>query len=187
MRPRVLIVILVAVLALVAVYQRRTGCSREQAPGPALSARSLRNAEYRSEFIDSGRVQLRNGKLEDPAAHLWVTMLNVVAYGDVDGDGRSDAAVILATNTGGSGVFHDLAVVVDRDGRPFNTASVNLGDRVKINSLAIEEGRIVVDMVTQGPSDPMCCPTMHVTQRYELLGDSLVLTEQVPQGTDRTE
>jgi hypothetical protein len=47
-------------------------------------------------------------------------------------------------------------------------ANTDLGDRVQINSLVIEEGEIVVDMVTQGPDDPMCCPTQEVVKRYEL-------------------
>lgn len=170
---------------MVLVYVRWPGRSGEQPPGPALSERSLRNAEYRSEFTQNGLVRLRDGTFEDAAAHVWVTMLDVMVHGDLDGDGRSDAVVVLATNTGGSGVFHELAVVVDRDGQPFNAALGDLGDRVKIKSLTVEDGRIVIDIVIQGPSDPMCCPTLRVTQKYELQVDSLVLTEQIPPETDQ--
>jgi hypothetical protein len=34
-----------------------------------------------------------------------------------------------------------------------------LGDRIQINALSIENNKIVVDMITHGPEDPMCCPT----------------------------
>jgi len=38
----------------------------------------------------------------------------------------------------------------------------------------IESGEITVDMVTHGPDDPMCCPTVEATQKYKLQGDTLV-------------
>jgi hypothetical protein len=53
-------------------------------------------------------------------------------------------------------------------------ATTLLGDRVKVNSVRIEENLIVVDMVTHGPNDPMCCPTQQVVQRYALEGNELV-------------
>ncbi len=79
-----------------------------------------------------------------------------VAYGELNGEPA--AAVVLVSNSGGSGTFYDLAVVVERDGEPVNVAVTLLGDRVRIDSLAVEEGRIVVDLVTQGPGEPFCCP-----------------------------
>jgi hypothetical protein len=57
----------------------------------------------------------------------------------------------------------------------FGTASSQLlGDRVKINSVSIANGKIVVDMVTAGPGDGPCCPTLHVVQTYQLQGAQLV-------------
>jgi hypothetical protein len=41
-------------------------------------------------------------------------------------------------------------------------------------SVLIESGEITVDMVTHGPDDPMCCPTVEATQKYKLQGDTLV-------------
>jgi hypothetical protein len=62
------------------------------------------------------------------------------------------------------------------DGMPFNVAIALLGDRAQINSLSIRDGEIVVDMITQGPNDPMCCPTLRVVETYELRGNELVRT-----------
>jgi hypothetical protein len=184
MNTRVLIISALVIVVAVVGYLSWDRDAKLEPPSETLDTRSLRNAEYLSESAESGRVQLRDGRLIDEAARVWVTMLNVVAYGDVNGDGVSDAAVILATNTGGSGVFHDLAVVVDRDGRPVNVAITNIGDRVKINSISVDRQRIVLDLVTQGPSDPMCCPTNHVIQKYELQGGTLVLVDEKPISED---
>jgi len=75
---------------------------------------------------------------------------------------------------GGSGTFIDLATVLNQDGAPKHVATVNLGDRVQVKSIAIEPGVISLEMVTHGPDDPMCCPSQNVTEKYKLQGDQLV-------------
>jgi len=142
-------------------------------------AAAVKNLEYLSEFTQSGKALLVDGEYREPAApgsalETVVTFTGNMAAGDLNGDGTPDAAVVLATNTGGSGTFMDLAAVVVQRGAPVNVAVGSLGDRVKINSLAIQERTIVVDMITQGPHDPVCCPTQRVVQTYQLQGDQLV-------------
>jgi heat shock protein HslJ len=39
-----------------------------------------------------------------------------------------------------------------------------------------ENNQIVVDMVQAGPDDPLCCPSQHVINTYELQGNQLVET-----------
>jgi heat shock protein HslJ len=139
----------------------------------------LKNLEYQSYITESGMAPLENGEYREPTApgldeETVVTLTDSVATGDLNGDGAPDAAVVVATNSGGSGVFIDLAAVVVEDGQPVNVAITPLGDRVKINSLTIEDGKIVVEMVTQGPDDPMCCPTQQVVETYVLEGNELV-------------
>ncbi len=84
------------------------------------------------------------------------------------------AAVILKTETGGSGIFTDLAVVIDNQGTPENVASLFPGDRVIVQQIAIENGRIVLQIITHGPGDPMCCPTLEITKKYELRSHELI-------------
>jgi hypothetical protein len=74
----------------------------------------------------------------------------------------------LISDAGGSGTFYDLAVVVDRDGEPVNVATTFLGDRLIINGLNLDGDEIVVDMITSGPNDPLCCPSQQVIKRYKL-------------------
>jgi heat shock protein HslJ len=52
-----------------------------------------------------------------------------------------------------------------------------------IEALAFEGAEIVVDMVTHGPDDPMCCPTQRVRLRYALQEGVLVeVSRQVLEG-----
>ena len=92
-------------------------------------------------------------------------------------------ATILVSNGGGSGVFYDLAVVQEQDGQPVNVATTLLGDRVSIISLYIVDNQVVVDMITQGPDEPMCCGTLEVVNTYELQGNELVETASESVGT----
>ena len=50
-------------------------------------------------------------------------MMDLVAFGDLDGDGIWDAAVVLEANGGGSGTFRSLEAVVNEDGAPVHVAS----------------------------------------------------------------
>jgi uncharacterized lipoprotein YbaY len=103
------------------------------------------------------------------------------AFGDLNGDKVNDAAVVVAVNTGGSGTFYYLITLVQQNGKVNQVAAALLGDRVQINSLGVANGKITVDMVTQGPNDPMCCPTQHVVQTYQLQGSTLKLVSTTPQ------
>ena len=155
-----------------------------------LSREALANARYQSEgfatyagVVDGvsaeGALQLKDGVFQgtyqgDAASELVIRLGELSATGDLDGDGVADAAVILSEEPGGSGVFIHLAAVLDRAGQPVNVSTVLLGDRTQVLSLAIEDGKIVVQMRTHGPDDPMCCPTLDVTVRYLLKDDRLI-------------
>lgn len=148
-------------------------------PPPPLSEAALEEAMYITEWTDTGVVQLENGEYREPSADatsspLVITLSPIRAFGDLNDDGLLDAAVVLVTDPGGSGTFFDLAVVLNHNGQPDNAAIASLGDRTEIKSLAIEDGHIVVEMITHGPDDPLCCPTQEVTQHYVLEGEELV-------------
>ena len=146
---------------------------------PSLSSGDLENAEYMSEFVSGGKARLRDGRYREKAApgsasEVVVTLSDMRAAGDLDGDGRDDAAVILVISSGGSGTFYYLAAVLNREGKAFHEASVYMGDRIRVRGLAVREGRIEIDMTVQGPGDPMVRPTLETSRRYRLKGHRLV-------------
>lgn len=103
-----------------------------------------------------------------------VLVTDNVAFGDINSDGKEDAAVILESNSGGSGFFYQLAIVINQDGKAYNTANKDIGDRVIINSIDIQSGVITIDMVTHSPGDALCCPSLEKVVKYKLSGDKLV-------------
>jgi heat shock protein HslJ len=151
-----------------------------QAAQAGLTAGALKNAEYLTEFTASGKAALSDGKYEESAApgsatKTVIMLSDRLAFGST-AEGNDLAAVLLIANPGGSGTFYYLSAVVRQDGKPVNVATTLLGDRVKINSLAIVGQEMVVDMVTAGPTDPLCCPTQRVVHKYVLRGDKLIQT-----------
>lgn len=161
-----------------------------QAPVAALTPAQLANTAYSSEAAPARKVTLVNGKFEASAGagamqKLTATLTEPIAIGDLNGDGAADAAVVLATNTGGTGIFKSLHAVLNQAGQPAEAAAIPLGDRVQIKSLTIQSGAILVDMLTHGPKDPLCCPTVEVVQTYTLQGNALVLLSAVQRPTIR--
>lgn len=154
-------------------------CSQKPPP-PPLTVEALMNADYHSEWPADGVAELKDGQYEEEIVPGAASKLVIVVYpemyafGDLNGDGVDDAAVVLATSAGGSGTFISLEAVVNEQGTPKHVASAQLGDRARINSLAIESGKVTVNLVTHGPNDPMCCPTQEASQEYKLQGNALV-------------
>ncbi len=149
----------------------------------AMDGNTLRNLEFRTDWTASKTAHLVDGKYSEPAApgsatKTIIKLHDLMAFGRAP-DGRPLAAAVLVTDPGGSGTFYDLAAVITRGGKPGHVATVNLGDRVKIESLVIENGQIVVEMITQGPDDPMACPTLRVVRRYVLQGEKLVSVDPI--------
>jgi len=144
-----------------------------------LTFEALKNTEYPSDLTPAKKVRLANGKYEEAiqpgaASKIAVSLSQLYAMGDLNGDGVDDAAVVLVSNTGGSGVFYQLVAVLNEGGTPKPIAATMLGDRVKLESLTIKSGEIVVEMLTQGPKDPLCCPSLKSTRSFRLQGDRLV-------------
>jgi hypothetical protein len=137
----------------------------------------LKNSSYHTPAYDR-IVTLVNGSYSEGsgASAFSIQMLEIYAFGDLNGDGNADAAILLAENGGGSGVFESVIAVLEQEGTPIQAGQALLGDRVRINAITIASGRVELDMLVQGPNDPMCCPSLAETQIYRILGNTIWLT-----------
>jgi hypothetical protein len=146
---------------------------------PSLTWDALANAEYIFDLGEARTVKLVDGKYEEntgPGATEVFTaeMSPVYALGDLNGDGVADGVAIISYNTGGTGVFFDLEAVLNENGRAVPVAGAPLRDRMILRTLGIASGKIMLDMVQAGPSEPACCPTEEVLRVYNLKGKDLV-------------
>ena len=139
----------------------------------------LRNATYHSP--DWGEFQLSNGiyyrtpPTAQESPEIYTThLLDTVLYGDINLDGFQDAVVFLSTQNGGTGHFVEMAAVLNLNGNPSNISTLSMGDRVVIESGAVQNGVITLNLRVQGPNDGLCCPSQFVTWNFHLDSGQLV-------------
>jgi hypothetical protein len=142
----------------------------------ALLERDIEGAEYAFHFVDMpvGPFRFTDRVWADTAARTTVHLLQTLG-GDLDGDGKGDGVAILAANFGGTGTFVQAVPVLNRDGLAVVGRGAPLGDRTRVRAVSTNADTVVIEMIAAGPSDPACCPTDTVTQRFHLVGDSLAL------------
>ncbi len=141
----------------------------------ALAEEAVRHGKY--ELPDIGAFELKDGNFQEKygegASQVKRVGVVTAAFGDLDGDKVEDAAVVLWANTGGSGTFIYLAPVLNKDGKGQQTGAQLLGDRVQIKSLVVNSGRIRIEELAQGSTDPMVSPTLQSVQEYALQSGKL--------------
>ncbi len=179
-----------AVLTLGLLVVSAQAWSQQHTTAPAdgeprrLTLEQLRDGHYRLPLLGDeetpirfrgGRRSIRYGvgATERVAAGL---VGDLVAFGDLDGDGVVDAAVVAFVNTGGSGTFIHVLALRDREGTPVQAGREFLGDRVRVKSLGISGGHIFVTMDAHGPDDGLCCPSIETSRAFTLRGRRLVPT-----------
>lgn len=95
------------------------------------------------------------------------------AYGDLDGDGREEAAVSSLCNTGGTGQFSEGYVYTLKNGKPFLLAHFEGGDRGfgGLQSVRIKNGFLFVE---RSDGEANCCAEYSLTTKYRWNGEKLV-------------
>lgn len=93
---------------------------------------------------------------------------NVVASGDVDGDGIGDIVVVVSHNGGGSAIFKHLVAIALIEGSVEILGIWDVGSRTLVNKLEIIDGSIFADLVVHGRSDPHCCPSISEVREFTM-------------------
>src|SRR6185503_4941909 len=134
------------------------------------------NATY---TLDGQPVTLVNGKAETPVAPGSATKSTTTIFGqpilgDLNGDGKLDAAVILVQNPGGSGTFYYIAAAINTADVAEGTNAVLLGDRIAPQTTAIKNGQIIENYADRKPGEPMtAAPSVGVTKYLTYEGSTL--------------
>jgi heat shock protein HslJ len=149
------------------------------------AAVDLESMTFLSKWFPSGKATLSHGEYRKPAApgsasETVVKLSDKRVFGLING--KETGAVVLVTDPGGSGTFHDLALLTKEAAGWVNTDTVLLGDRVKVQSIEVTADTIVIKMKTHGSGDPMCCPSAAAVKRFTVKGNRLVsVADETPQ------
>jgi hypothetical protein len=121
-----------------------------------------------------------DGRVDDMGVDLAA-----VEYGDLTGDGRAEAVVVLALTTGGSSIPNIVYIYAVERGRPRILWSATTGDRAEggLRRAAIEAGELVIELYGKyqlvggdrldfesDPDDSMvaaCCPKFVTRSHYQ--------------------
>lgn len=173
--------VLILLITLTALDFRQPGKTTWLPPvADPLTEEIILNAEYSGIYPEA--VRLVDGRYEgEPfvagGASRPTLQVERTAFGDINGDGQLDGAAILIENSGGSGSFYYLAVVLNQEGKPDHAASLLLGDRLQVQSLSVADGKIDLTAKRHAASDPQCCPSEVSDQVFRLEGNQLVAVE----------
>lgn len=100
-------------------------------------------------------VTLKNGRYQRQDRKFFVELVNEknwLAFGDLNSDGKQDAAVIfgVALDPDGRAIGTYLTAVLDVDGKPRAIAPIRLGERIMLNgTITIANHSITVPFLTQ--------------------------------------
>ena len=129
------------------------------------------NATY---SIEGNAVRLQDGRSEmaitpHSAITIKTSVYGKTVYGDLDGDGHEDAALLLVHDPGGSGTFYYVAGALNRNGTFRGTNAVLLGDRITPRDLRIRNGVLLVQYDGRRPGEPMSATPSAHRSKYLIL------------------
>ena len=131
-------------------------------------------------IIDDEPVTLSNGHSEEPVAPNSslveeTSLLDEMAYGDVNGDGREDTVVFLVRSGGGSGTFIYVAALVSGPITYKGSNAIFIGDRVSPQSIAVSRGVITVKYLDREADEPLAAePSVERTVEFVYSDGELV-------------
>lgn len=143
---------------------------------PDLQTITLRSRAYTASPVTLTRGEYRAPAAPDSASEVSVRLTDHQAFKTLSG--KEYGVVVVATSLGGSGTYSELALLSKADKGWTNTHTVLLGDRVRIQSIAIEKNVVVIDMLAHASRDPVCCPTQQTQKRYAIRNGKLAAVEQ---------
>ena len=100
-----------------------------------------------------------------------------VAYGDLNGDGKDEAAILSVCNTGGTGNFTEGFVYGIKRGKPSLIGRIPGGDRAYggLYGAEIADGILFIDNYEAGDGGASCCPELTVRTQYKVKAGKLAV------------
>ncbi len=122
----------------------------------ALTLSAIKNCTYKYEGHD-GFIRLKNGRAAGkfPGSTIfgWSCQIEELALGDLDDDGNADGVMAIGYNGGGSGYFVNLVAMINKRGKAVQGDSYDLGDRVEIKNIKIDQGKVTVMFMDHAPNE----------------------------------
>lgn len=138
----------------------------------------VKSATY---LIDGEAITLTSGVSVLPTAPESASIETTKIFGepvigDINGDGKNDAAILLVQNTGGSGMFYYLAVAYATSTSVLGSNALFLGDRIAPQTVEIRNGMIIANYATRKADESMTTQPSFGMTLYAKHAPTLMLT-----------
>lgn len=158
---------------------------------PPLTDWDLKNGEYHETLpkdglsektfkLSEGRWYKNDPYIEDYGSQIYIFK---IAYGDLNGDGNRDAAIVWVENDyKAQGFFYEVVIVLNDNGQAKHVATKFIDNKPGIEKFYIKNGSVCIQVVMHDGDDHGCCPTHRKLLKYTIK-DSTVVEERINLGT----
>jgi hypothetical protein len=87
-----------------------------------------------------------------------IMIFGTPTYGDLDGDGDSDAVILLVQESGGTGSFYYGTLAIKEGDKYVSTNALFLGDRIAPQTVEIQDGKAVFNIADRKENESMATP-----------------------------
>jgi len=110
----------------------------------------LQNIELDIRDLAGKPARLVNGVFEGDHLHIEVLQEETA---DLNQDGLIDGVVIIVENSGGSGNFREICLMLNNGNKLIHTDMVFIGDRIRVTNFQIDENIIMIDYIDRAEND----------------------------------
>jgi hypothetical protein len=143
-----------------------------------LTWEALRSAAYPLAEANGNLIPFVEGKYKGPVVagsqdQFLYVLLDRIGRGDLDGDGVEDAALLMVKDPTGDIPEYTLWAVINQGGVPNPRGYFDLGGKIQVGALTIEDLKIYIDVVRPQDASKAGVPVRRIKESYKLLGDRL--------------
>lgn len=96
-------------------------------------------------------------------------------FGDLNGNGKDDAAFLITQDGGGSGTFFYVVAALQTETGYEGTNAILLGDRIAPQTIELQDGMLAVNYTDRKPDEPFTTPPSVGVSKYFQVVDNVMV------------
>lgn len=144
---------------------------------PQTESVGVKDATY---LIENDLVTLKNGVSEieiapGSASKKVTKYFGNEAIGDLNNDNKSDTVFLLTQESGGSGTFYYVVVMLSSEKGYVGTNAILLGDRIAPQTTEIKDGKITVNFAERKVNEPFSAvPSIGISKYFKIENKKII-------------